>query len=258
MARQSSGATCAAILGLLTVAFIGAAGPAMSQDLIEYASRRKLNRQADCPPVVQIIGVRTDRAIYWDGNVALVTVTLSADAPKGGFDVALEAWFADTPSEVWPLGESYYSTVPMGSRILTIPAALWYSGDGSQAGERMVIRARSVRTWKFPTCSITVCPAPSVRAVTFSPNEVRSGALASGTVTLCSPAPAPGASVMIGCGTGAVTVTVPPGRTEAAFTLRSPTVGLPTLLQALSRIEVAPGVWAGWPSCWANALTVTP
>lgn len=205
-----------------------------------------------------IVGVRTDRTVYWNRNTAQVTVTLSAAAPRGGYSVALEAWFTNTPSEVLYLGDSYYTTIPMGARTITIPGRLWYNGDDSYTGDRMVIRAKSARTRTFPTCSITVCPVPSVKAVTFSPKTVRSGALASGTVTLYSPASVPGTSVMVGCGTQVVTVAIPQGRTGASFTLRAPSVGKSTLLYALTRGEVAPGVWAGWLNYWANVLTVTP
>jgi plastocyanin len=168
-------------------------------------------------PAVRLTGLAVSPTTVTAANPATGTVTLSANAPTGGFTVNLSTaqTFFSIPTTV---------TVPAGSStanftVVTQPVAT--AGAATIAGKDS--------TGYTASANFTVnVPTVRVSSLTVSPTSVNSGTSSTGTVSLTANAPTGGfvvnLSTMQSFAQLPLTVTVPSGASSATFTITTTAV----------------------------------
>ncbi|HZS17469.1 MAG TPA: hypothetical protein VFA51_05995 [Candidatus Udaeobacter sp.] len=157
------------------------------------------------------------------GNSGRASVALVIPAPAGGGVVSLTT---DNPSVIQvpasvtiPEGNSATSFAIETSRITGLPT-----------GGNVFATAGGVTKSIFVNVSADPNAPPLLQSMTITPNRVRGGTNATGTVFLSAPAPAGGISVTLATSNFSVArvpgiVTVPAGQTSADFTVTTFPVG---------------------------------
>ena len=164
------------------------------------------------PPT--IVSMSVTPSVMIGGGVATGKVTLGGPSPAGGIRVVVVASPASVivpASVVVPAGASSASfpvkTSPVGVQTLSMVTAA--AGSNSQVAD------------------LTINP-PTLSSFSLTPQTLKGGKSATGTVTISSPAPAGGLVVSIACSnhaaTAPATVTIASGRTSVKFTVSTGSV----------------------------------
>ena len=189
----------------LVIQFIDAGPDDPKVDAIQIVS-------AGPPPPLTITSLTFAPPSVTGGNSSTGTVTLSANAPAGGVNVAID----DNASTV----TSFAAPGTADARTLNIPA-------GSNSGTFVVnttgvvavtnVNMDAVLGASTVTTALAVNPPGplTITSLTFAPSSVTGGSSSTGTVTLSANAPAGGVNVAIDDNASTVTSFAAPGTADA-------------------------------------------
>jgi hypothetical protein len=191
------------------------------------------------PPVVTMVSFSPANVVT--GQMTTGTVVLNGNAPAGGITVTLTS----SNSAAFP--------VPANVNVPATTSSQTFVVTGGAVGSSTPVTVMATTGSTTVMGKVTVLPAMSVTAVSFSPVSVTGGTSSNGTVSINQSAPAGGIMVSLSSGDPSVTVplsvTVPAGRTFGTFT--ATTVGV-----AMTRIVTVTATLGG--SNLGGNLTVSP
>src|ERR1700676_1378569 len=176
------------------------------------------------PASVSLSSLALNPTSVTGGNSSTGTVTLSGPAPPGGAHVVLSSsntTVARVPSSVTAAAGATSASFTVSTSVVaastTVIISTVYGG---------VTRSAALTVTPAPP------PPPTVASLTLDPANVIGGQSSTGTVTLTAPAPAGGAQVFLSSSNGAgrvpTSVTIPPGATNATFTVNTSLVLIST------------------------------
>jgi hypothetical protein len=157
---------------------------------------------------VQFTGFAVSPSTIATGENAVGRVTLSGNAPVGGYPIDVQSSnsaIASVPASV---------TVPAGKSFVEFNV----SAQAVQRDSSVIITASNGSTQKTATVSVK---AWRLVSFTIDPTTITGGASATGTVTISSPAPSGGVDVLVSVYAGPAgvpaSVHIPAGKTSAIF-----------------------------------------
>lgn len=157
-------------------------------------------------------------SIVAGGNPSTGTVSLNGIAPKGGYTIKLSSG-----------GPSV--TVPATVTIAAGGVSQTFKASTSAVASQTTVTVTAKLATTTQTGSLTVTP-PALTGLTASPSSVTGGAASVGTVVLSGNAPAGGLKVQLSSGIAAATVptsvTVPAGKSNTTFAIKTSAVGSQT------------------------------